>query len=74
MLSDATPAVPPPIRRAAVIGAGTMGAAIAAHLTNAGIPTILLDVLATGSKDFADRDAVVKAGLERALRARRPRS
>ncbi|MCP4166281.1 MAG: 3-hydroxyacyl-CoA dehydrogenase, partial [Chloroflexi bacterium] len=32
------------IRRAAVIGAGTMGAAIAAHLANAGIPTYLLDI------------------------------
>jgi len=33
------------IRRAAVIGAGTMGAAIAAHLANAGIPTYLLDIV-----------------------------
>jgi 3-hydroxyacyl-CoA dehydrogenase len=33
------------IRRAAVIGAGTMGAGIAAHLANAGIPTYLLDIV-----------------------------
>jgi 3-hydroxyacyl-CoA dehydrogenase len=32
------------IRRAAVLGAGTMGARIAAHLANAGIPTLLLDL------------------------------
>lgn len=32
------------INRAAVLGAGVMGAAIAGHLTNAGIPTYLLDV------------------------------
>ena len=32
------------IRKAAVLGAGTMGAAIAAHLANAGIPTVLLDI------------------------------
>ena len=32
------------VRKAAVLGAGTMGAAIAAHLTNAGIQTLLLDV------------------------------
>ena len=32
------------IRRAAVIGAGTMGAQIAAHLANVGIPVLLLDV------------------------------
>ncbi len=49
-----------------------MGAAIAAHLTNAGIPTLLLDVPATGGADFAERDAVVLAGLERALKARPP--
>lgn len=32
------------IEKAAVIGAGTMGAAIAAHLANAGVPTLLLDI------------------------------
>jgi 3-hydroxyacyl-CoA dehydrogenase len=32
------------IRKAAVLGAGTMGASIAAHLANAGIPTLLLDI------------------------------
>jgi 3-hydroxyacyl-CoA dehydrogenase len=33
------------IRRAAVLGAGTMGSRIAAHLANAGIPTLLLDLV-----------------------------
>nr|MBN1229260.1 3-hydroxyacyl-CoA dehydrogenase/enoyl-CoA hydratase family protein [Anaerolineae bacterium] len=33
------------IRRAAVIGAGTMGGAIAAHLANVGIPVDLLDIV-----------------------------
>ena len=32
------------IRKAAVLGAGTMGAGIATHLSNAGIATLLLDV------------------------------
>lgn len=32
------------IRSAAVLGAGTMGAQIAAHLANAGVPTVLLDL------------------------------
>ena len=32
------------IVKAAVLGAGTMGAGIAAHLSNAGIPTLLLDI------------------------------
>ncbi|WP_100407443.1 3-hydroxyacyl-CoA dehydrogenase/enoyl-CoA hydratase family protein [Bacillus solitudinis] len=33
------------IRRAAVIGSGVMGASIAAHLANVGIPVLLLDVV-----------------------------
>ncbi len=32
------------VRRAAVLGAGTMGSHIAAHLANVGIPTIMLDI------------------------------
>src|SRR5688572_22451491 len=32
------------VKKAAVLGAGTMGAAIAAHLANAGVPTLLLDI------------------------------
>ncbi|WP_274364157.1 3-hydroxyacyl-CoA dehydrogenase/enoyl-CoA hydratase family protein [Paenibacillus thermotolerans] len=32
------------IRKAAVIGSGVMGSGIAAHLANAGIPTLMLDV------------------------------
>ncbi len=49
------------IQTAAVLGAGNMGAQIAAHLANAGVPTWLLDV----TPDAA------RAGLERA-RAMRP--
>ena len=33
------------VERAAVLGAGTMGAQIAAHLANAGVPTLLLDIV-----------------------------
>src|SRR5512136_1874078 len=33
------------IRKAAVLGAGVMGSAIAAHLTNVGIPSFLLDIV-----------------------------
>jgi 3-hydroxyacyl-CoA dehydrogenase len=35
---------PPLIRKAAVLGAGVMGAQIAAHLANAGIPVVLYDL------------------------------
>jgi 3-hydroxyacyl-CoA dehydrogenase len=41
-----------------------MGAQIAAHLANAGVPTILLDLPAP---EGSDRNALVRAGLERAL-------
>ena len=44
------------IREVAVLGAGTMGAQIAAHFANAGVPALLLDVT---------RD-VARQGLERA--------
>jgi len=33
------------IRRVAVLGAGTMGARIAAHIANAGVPVVLLDMI-----------------------------
>nr|WP_269845017.1 3-hydroxyacyl-CoA dehydrogenase/enoyl-CoA hydratase family protein [Lottiidibacillus patelloidae] len=33
------------IKKAAVIGSGVMGSGIAAHLANAGIPTLLLDII-----------------------------
>lgn len=59
--SPATTAVPRTIRKVAVIGAGTMGGGIAAHLANAGVPVLLLDVPAEGP----DRNALVKKGLER---------
>ena len=50
------------IRRAAVIGAGVMGAAIAAHIANAGVPVDLMDIV---PKDAADRDAIAKTAIER---------
>jgi 3-hydroxyacyl-CoA dehydrogenase len=38
------PAMTRPIRKVAVLGAGVMGAGIAAHCANAGIPVLLLDI------------------------------
>jgi 3-hydroxyacyl-CoA dehydrogenase len=46
------------VRRAAVLGAGVMGAQIAAHLTNAGVDTVLFDLAA---KDGAPDGVVLKA-------------
>ena len=42
-------------RKAAVLGAGVMGAQIAAHLANAGVPVALFDLAADG----ADKNAIV---------------
>ncbi len=50
------------IARAAVLGAGTMGARIAAHLANAGIPTLLLDLPGPD----ADRNRLARTGLQKA--------
>jgi 3-hydroxyacyl-CoA dehydrogenase len=48
------------IRTAAVLGAGTMGAQIAAHLANAGVPTLLLDVTPQAARDGFDRARALK--------------
>ena len=60
--------MPYQIRRAAVLGAGVMGAAIAAHLANVGIPSLLLDIVPPDAGK--DRDKVARMGLERALKAK----
>jgi len=43
------------INKAAVLGAGVMGATIAAHLANVGIPTYLLDILPTQLTPFEEK-------------------
>ena len=63
--SDRGPA--PVIRKAAVLGAGTMGARIAAHLANAGLPVVLLDIPA---KEGA-RSAIALQALD-ALKKSKP--
>ena len=55
------------VRRAAVLGAGTMGSRIAAHLANAGIPTLLLDMIPPGE---GDRNRLAKGALEALGKAR----
>src|SRR3954471_615894 len=55
------------INKVAVLGAGTMGARIAAHLANAGIPCLLLDIVppdAAGSQDRTVRNQFANAGVE----------
>lgn len=56
------------VRKAAVLGAGTMGAQIAAHLANAGVPTLLLDIVPRDQS--VDRNQIARAGLEAAKKSK----
>src|ERR1700758_5642022 len=69
------------IEKVAVLGAGTMGARIAAHLANAGIPCFLLDIVPAELnadekrkgptlESAAVRNRIVLAGLEAAKKSR----
>jgi 3-hydroxyacyl-CoA dehydrogenase len=55
-----------------VIGSGTMGAALAAHLANVGVPVTLLDILPKDapSDDKAARNKIVNEGWDRCLKAK----
>src|SRR4030043_430489 len=67
--------------RAVVIGSGTMGAAVAAHLANAGVPVTLLDIVPNKLlpdeeqkgltlQDKVVRNRIVQQGLDRAVKSR----
>ena len=69
------------INRVVVVGAGAMGAAIAAHLANVGIPSTLLDIVPGAlTKDEAEkgltlesrevRNRIVNEGWQRCIKAR----
>jgi len=51
------------IHKVAILGAGTMGARIAAHFANAGVPSYLLDIVPPDA-DGPARNKVAAAGLE----------
>ena len=73
------------VKKAAVLGAGTMGAQIAAHLASAGIPTLLLDIVPrdetpapeagavarpSGRAPESDRNRIARAGFEAAKKSK----
>jgi 3-hydroxyacyl-CoA dehydrogenase len=73
--------MPHRIRRAAVLGSGTMGSQIAALFANAGVPVLLLDIVPSElteeekrrelTADHPDvRNRIARSGLERALGAK----
>jgi 3-hydroxyacyl-CoA dehydrogenase len=53
------------INKVAVIGAGVMGSGIAAHVANAGIPVVLLDIVPAGTKN---RNALAEGAIDRLLK------
>jgi 3-hydroxyacyl-CoA dehydrogenase len=61
------------IHKVAVLGAGTMGARIAAHFANAGVPSLLLDIVPPNlpaDADSAARNKIAAAGLEGARKSK----
>jgi 3-hydroxyacyl-CoA dehydrogenase len=50
------------VKKVAVIGSGVMGSAIAAHVANAGVSVVLLDIVL---KDNTDRNFLAKSAIER---------
>lgn len=69
------------INKAVVIGSGTMGGGIAAHLANAGVPVTLLDIVPNKLtekekkkgltlKDKAVRNRIAQGGLDAAVKSR----
>ncbi|WP_133031445.1 3-hydroxyacyl-CoA dehydrogenase/enoyl-CoA hydratase family protein [Sphingomonas sp. PP-CE-1G-424] len=53
------------VKKVCVIGAGVMGAGIAAQVANAGIPVLLLDIV---PREGDDRDAVAKSAVAKMLK------
>ena len=54
------------IRKVGVLGAGVMGAGIAAHITNAGVPVVLLDIVPEGAEN---RNAIAEDAVKKLLKA-----
>ncbi len=63
------------IKKVAVLGAGVMGMGIAAHVANAGIPCLLLDIVPPNltdeeKQDRAKRNAFAAGALQKAIKAK----
>lgn len=55
------------IKKVAVIGSGVMGAAIAAHVANAGVPVVLLDIVPKGAEN---RNALAEGAIQKLLKTK----
>ncbi len=61
------------INKVAILGAGTMGARIAAHFANAGVPSYLLDIVPAdvpSGANSAARNKIAAAGLDAAKKSK----
>ena len=60
------------VHKAVVIGAGTMGASLAAHFANAGIPVTLLDIVPKDAPkdDKKTRNKIVQVGWDACMKAK----
>lgn len=54
-------------RKVAVIGAGVMGSGIAAHVANAGVPCVLLDIVPKGA---TNRNALAEGAIAKMMKAK----
>ena len=54
------------IAKVAVIGAGVMGAGIAAHVSNANVPVYLLDIVPEGA---SNRNVIAESAIEKLLKS-----
>jgi len=57
----------PTFAKVGVLGAGVMGAAIAAHCANSGVEVVLLDIVPQGAND---RNMLAKGAIDRLLKTR----
>ena len=57
------------IHKVAILGAGTMGARIAAHFANAGVPSYLFDIVPPDA-DGPARNKIAAAGLDAAKKSK----
>lgn len=57
-----------PIRRVGVVGSGVMGSGIAAHMANAGLPVLLLDIVPR--EEGAPRNAIAAKNLKATTKAK----
>jgi len=55
------------IKKVAVIGSGVMGSGIAAHVANAGIPVLLLDIVPKGANN---RNALAEGAIQKMLKTK----